>query len=145
MLKRKDFASWLQGTDALQNKNYPGSRLQLPQTGSGSIARIGKRLLAIFIDWTVALLISILIFQNNALVTLTIFALEQTLLVGTLGFSIGHRLVGIKVLALEGKPVGFIKAIIRASLICLVIPAMVWDMDQRGLHDKIAKTILVKK
>ena len=33
---------------------YPGERLGLPESGSGSLARIGRRVGALFIDWLVA-------------------------------------------------------------------------------------------
>ena len=31
----------------------------------------------------------------------------------------------------------------RTVLLFLVIPAVVWDRDGRGLHDKIAHTVIV--
>jgi uncharacterized RDD family membrane protein YckC len=34
---------------------------------------------------------------------------------------------------------------VRIGLILLVIPAVIWDADNRGLHDKAAKTILVRR
>jgi hypothetical protein len=30
------------------------------------------------------------------------------------------------------------------ALLCIVIPAVIWDADHRGLHDKIAGTVLVR-
>jgi hypothetical protein len=30
-------------------------------------------------------------------------------------------------------------------LLCLSVPALIWDRDQRGLHDKAAKTVLVRR
>jgi hypothetical protein len=32
----------------------------------------------------------------------------------------------------------------RTLLICLVIPAVITDMQSRGLHDRFAKTVVVK-
>ena len=34
--------------------DYPGQRLGLPETGSGSIARFGRRIAALLIDWFIA-------------------------------------------------------------------------------------------
>ena len=34
---------------------------------------------------------------------------------------------------------------IRAVLICLVIPAVVYDRDRRGLHDRAANTVVVRR
>ena len=49
-----------------------------------------------------------------------------------------------RVQALAGRPAGFARAAVRALLLCLVIPAVVFDPDQRGLHDRAAETILVR-
>jgi uncharacterized RDD family membrane protein YckC len=41
--------------------------------------------------------------------------------------------------------VGLLGGAIRAFLLCLVIPAVVYDRDRRGLHDKAAQTIVVRR
>ncbi len=99
---------------------------------------------ALAIDWALCSLISAAFFGYDGTATLGIFALEQMLLVGTLGYSIGHRVFGMQVQRLEGRPAGFGAAIVRALLICLVIPAVVFDEDQRGLHDRAVGTLLVR-
>jgi len=33
---------------------------------------------------------------------------------------------------------------LRTLLICLVIPAVIWDRDGRGLQDRAAGTVVVK-
>jgi uncharacterized RDD family membrane protein YckC len=33
---------------------------------------------------------------------------------------------------------------VRTVLLCLVIPAFIWDRDGRGLHDKAAGTVVVR-
>lgn len=116
----------------------------LPESGSGSIARAGRRILAIVIDWALALLISNFLFSGNSWATLAVFAAEQILLIGTLGYSIGHRAMGIRVVRLGGSPAGLLAALVRTLLLCLVIPAVIFDPDQRGLHDKAVKTVLVR-
>ena len=73
------------------------------------------------------------------------FAVEQLLLVGTLGYSIGHRLLGIQVRKLDGSAPGLLPAVVRTVLLCLVIPAAIFDADQRGLHDRAMGTILVRR
>lgn len=144
MIDRKDIGSWLTGPDTSGISKYPGARLGLPETGIGSIARAGRRILAIAIDWTVALLISNFAFGGNQWATLAVFAVEQILLIGTLGYSIGHRVAGIQVVKVGGGPAGPLAALVRTLLLCLVIPAVIFDPDQRGLHDKAMNTILVR-
>ncbi|MEO5778278.1 MULTISPECIES: RDD family protein [Arthrobacter] len=144
MVDRKDIGSWLSGPDTSGLSKYPGERLGLPESGPGSMARAGRRILAICIDWGFALLISNFAFGGNSWATLGVFAVEQILLIGTLGYSIGHRIAGIHVVSLRGGSAGPLAALVRSLLLCLVIPAVIFDPDQRGLHDKALNTILVR-
>lgn len=144
MVDRRDIGSWLTGPDTSGISKYPGERLGLPESGPGSIARAGRRIVAIVIDWTLALLISNFLFSGDSWATLAVFAAEQILLIGTLGYSIGHRTMGIHVVRLDGTPAGPLAALVRTLLLCLVIPAVIFDPDQRGVHDKAVKTVLVR-
>ena len=74
---------------------------------------------------------------------LAIFAVENVLLVGTLGFTLGMRVFGIRVAMLDGSRPPFQAVLIRTLLLCLAVPALIWDRDRRGLHDRAAKTIVV--
>ncbi len=144
MVDRRDIGSWLSGPDTSGISRYPGERLGLPESGSGSIARAGRRILAICIDWGLSLLISNFAFGGDEWATLAIFGIQQILLVGTLGYSIGHRVMGIHVVRLGGGPAGPLAGVVRAVLLCLVIPAVIFDPDHRGLHDKAMDTILIR-
>ncbi|CAN5506282.1 RDD family protein [Microbacterium sp.] len=124
-------------------QSHPGQRLGLPATGSGSIARPGRRIGALFIDYGAAYLISGF-FDWDALAILTIFALIQILFLPTLQGSPGHRILGMKLTRLDGSWVGLLRPIVRTALLIVVIPAVIWDADQRGLHDKAAGTVLVR-
>nr|WP_218847005.1 RDD family protein [Psychromicrobium silvestre] len=130
---------------------YPGERLGLPQSGPTSIARAGRRILALLIDWGLCSLISYFLFQGAALATLGIFLIEQVVLVGTLGYSIGHRVAGIQVVrqTQPGRPVfqpaGLLAGVVRGLLLCLLIPAVITDPDHRGLHDRAMNTVLVRR
>lgn len=144
MVERRDISSWLEGPPSRGEGHWPGQRLGRPRDGAGSIARPGRRIGALVIDWALCSLISAAFFGYDGMATLGIFALEQMLLVGTLGYSVGHRLFGMQVQHLAGKPAGLGAAIVRTLLICLVIPAVVFDEDQRGLHDRAVGTALVR-
>jgi uncharacterized RDD family membrane protein YckC len=144
VVDRRDISSWLEGPPSRGEGHWPGQRLGRPREGAGSIARPGRRIGALFIDWALCSLISAAFFGYDGMATLGIFALEQMLLVGTLGYSVGHRVFGMQVQRLEGKPAGLGAAVVRALLICLVIPAVVFDEDQRGIHDRAVGTVLVR-
>ncbi len=72
--------------------------------------------------------------------TLGLFAAEQFLFLVLLGGSIGHLLLRMRVVPLRGGYLGVWRPFVRTVLLCLFIPAVIWDADQRGLHDKIAGT-----
>jgi uncharacterized RDD family membrane protein YckC len=101
------------------------------------------------IDWGIALLISHAFFADDSWATLLIFGGMQLVLVGTLGYSFGHRILGLQVIRLGQKVkngyVGLYKAFLRSLLLCLVIPVSIWDADNRGLHDKAAGTVLIRR
>ncbi|HEV7741926.1 MAG TPA: RDD family protein [Pseudolysinimonas sp.] len=128
---------------------WPGERLGLPAEGPRSIARFGRRLGAIFIDWGIALLISLAFFrdgdwQPNSWATLAIFAVEQLVFLWTVNGSIGHLILRMRVVPLVPGRLGLWRPLVRTALLCLLIPALIWDRDQRGVHDRLAGTILVR-
>ena len=124
---------------------WAGQRLGLPQSGAGSLAKMPRRLLAICIDWAIALLISHAFFTDDSTATLGIFAVMQWIAVWALGASVGQLIAGLRVGSLTGKRLSPWQSLVRTGLICLVIPVAVWDADGRGLHDKAAKTVLVRR
>lgn len=123
---------------------YPGERLGFPETGRGSVARAGRRIAALAIDWACAVLISVAFFQYDPWATTAIFAVVQIVFIPTIGGSPGHRVLGMRVVRLGGGWVGLWRPIVRTVLLVLVIPAVIWDADQRGLHDKAAGTVLLR-
>lgn len=130
----------------LAPSKWPGERLGLPETGPGSVGRIGRRFAAIFIDWGLAALPAYLLIGGvyASWWNFLIYALIQIVFIPTIGGSIGHRLMGLRVVPIAGGWVGLWRPVVRTVLICLVIPVLVWDSDQRGFHDKIAGTVLIR-
>ena len=113
---------------------YPGNRLGLPEDGAGSVATWGRRLLALLIDWLIAGLIASVVMGRPMWA----------------GGSIGHRICDLRVLPVrDGKtftaPPGLLAGILRALLVSLLIPAVIFDRDRRGLHDLAARTIVVRR
>lgn len=130
-------------TEVSEN-TYPGERLGLPAEGPGSLARPGRRIAALAIDWACAVVVSIAFFSYDSFATLAVFAIVQLLFLPTLGGSPGHRLLGMRLQLVQGGWVGLWRPIVRTLLLVLVIPAVIWDADQRGLHDKAAGTVLLR-
>ncbi|WP_432565004.1 RDD family protein [Kineococcus sp. SYSU DK003] len=124
-----------------------GVRLGLPREGPGSVAGWGRRFLGLLVDWVVATVVAraFLSGLGRDLGPLLVFFLMHVLLVSTIGMSIGHAVTGIAVRRLDGRPVGFALGAARAILLTLVIPAVVYDHDRRGLHDKAAQVVVVRR
>jgi uncharacterized RDD family membrane protein YckC len=126
----------------------------MPRAGAGSIGRFGRRLAAALIDWALCTLIAYALFDvplpftevagSRSYVVLGVFAVENLLLVGTLGYTLGHRLLGLQVRALDGGAARPLQVAVRTVLLCLFLPAMFWDRDARGFHDKAAATLIVR-
>lgn len=121
----------------------------MPATGSGSLARFGRRFAALAIDWFLSSLIAIGTLGYrlgsggaSSFAPLVVFVVMNVILVGTVGSTIGHRLLGLQVVRVGGGYAGPFPALVRAVLLSLAIPALIWDRDQRGLHDKAAGTVL---
>lgn len=140
-------------TDAVNT--YPGERLGLPTSGPGSIARAGRRIGALLIDYLAATIIAtaFLGFDQFALPSeaglsqfapMAVFALLQIVFIPTAGGSPGHRILGMRVVRMDGSWIGLGRPIVRTLLLIVVIPAVIWDADQRGLHDKVIGTILIR-
>ncbi|MCD7437502.1 RDD family protein [Streptomyces lincolnensis] len=154
MDKREAIGSWLSGPRAAAENagvdfGYRGEQLGLPEEGPGSIARPGRRLGALVVDWGLCLLIAyglIADSYNEAAqiwAPLVLFVLI-VLTVGTLGFTPGKRLFGLRVIALDTGRVNPLRALIRTVLLFLAVPALIWDRDGRGLHDRLARTVEVR-
>ncbi len=149
MPSRRELGSWLEprlpasGAPAA----YPGERLGRPADGPRSLGSFGRRLVALVVDWVVALLIAGWLLRSAGLGQfgpLLVLLVENVVLVGTAGATIGHRLLGLRVETVDGKAPGPVKALVRSVLLCLAIPPLVWDADQRGLHDRWAGTLVAR-
>lgn len=122
--------------------SWPASR---PAGARSQIGRdFGRRLLAFAVDVVVCDLIALLFFPQVAYWNALVFFVEVYLLTALIGASAGHRICGLYVARLDGRPVGFLWAFVRTILLCLLIPALIWDRDSRGMHDRAANTVLLR-
>ncbi|MFC3576472.1 RDD family protein [Streptomyces yaanensis] len=154
MDNRQAIGSWLSGPraameDAGADLGYRGQQLGLPEQGPGSIARPGRRLGALAVDWGLCLLIAYgLITDGYGQATgnwaLLIFFVLGVLTVGTVGSTPGKRLFGLRVVSVDTGRVAPLRALARTSLLCLALPPLIWDRDGRGLHDRVAKTVEIR-
>jgi uncharacterized RDD family membrane protein YckC len=112
---------------------------------------VGKRILALVIDWVSAILVAQLVSgdqgygtSRNSLITLIIFGLQIWVFTWFIGSSFGQKIVGLRIETLIHTKPSVWQSLIRTLLILLVFPAFLTDQDGRGFHDRIAKTRIVK-
>jgi uncharacterized RDD family membrane protein YckC len=139
---------------AARGEFYPGQDFGLPEFGRGSVAGWSRRFGALLIDWIACSVIALAfyhprtghatdVFIEPRLWTPVVFGVEDFLLTALTGFTIGKRLLGVRVVRLDGRPVG-LRALPRTVLLLLVVPALMMDRDLRGLQDKAAGTVVVR-
>jgi uncharacterized RDD family membrane protein YckC len=122
-----------------------------------SVAPMGKRLIALVVDWVLCELVATLITGHNLangtkdptyfstqLWTLGLFALEVWVFTAISGLTIGKRLLSIRVIRTNGSRPGFAWSLLRTILLLCVVPPLLSDRDLRGLHDRAADTIVVR-
>jgi len=132
---------------------YAGQRLGLPQEGPGSVAGWGRRFLALFLDWLASLLVAGAIAGRGvtsahgwrAWLPLLVFLVESAFLVVLVGGSFGQLITRVAVVRRTGRPVSLLRALLRSALVCLVVPPLVFNRDQRGLHDLAADTVTLRR
>ncbi len=110
-----------------------------------------RRLLALFVDWFACYAIVALLmggFDEVAgngdanLWILGLFVLESTVFVTLVGGSFGHLMTRLRVSRLNGARVAPLQSLVRAVLVALVIPPLVFRPDGRGLHDIAAGSVV---
>ena len=142
-----------ESTERSAGQQYPGERLGLPRSGPGSVAGWGRRFLALALDWVASMLVAAL-FIGTAVwsgrgieqwLTMLVFLVETSVLTPLVGGSFGQAATRVAVVRLNGRPVSLLVALLRTVLICLVVPPLIFNRDQRGLHDLTAGTVTLKR
>ncbi|MFC1412957.1 RDD family protein [Streptacidiphilus sp. N1-12] len=151
---RDALGSWIEGPQvgaapAEGDPRYRGERLGLPEEGTGSMAPTGRRLVALVIDWWLCAMVSYGLITHGNLVrandwTLFVFFVLSVLTVGTIGSTPGKRLLGMRVVRVDGSRATMGQVALRTFLMMLAIPAVIWDRDGRGMHDRLVGTVEVR-
>jgi len=132
---------------------HPGEALGLPQTGPGSLATIGRRMVALLIDWLISyglaalgLAFGVVPQRSLATAVLVIWLVLGMVAVRLFGSTPGQLALGLGVAAVDGRvPVGVVRLAVRGLLVALVVPALFTDYDGRGLHDRLTGTAVVRR
>lgn len=152
----REIGSWLSGPEPVQpgeDTGYPGQRLGLPESGSRSLARMGRRFAALIIDWLIgyglaglALTVGIVNTSMLSTAVLAIWFLLGVISLRLFGFTPGQYALGLMVIPVDNRlHVGTGRAIVRGLLIALVVPPLFTDADGRGLQDRLTATAVVRR
>ena len=133
---------------AVQTNEYRGQRLGLPSTGPGSLGATGRRLAALAVDWAISyglayLMVGKKLLADGQFAALSLLAVCYLVGLAINGATFGMAIFGLRVRMLDGGKPTFFAIVMRTVLLFLVIPPVVWDQDGRGLHDLLAKTLIV--
>ena len=127
---------------------YRGQRLGLPEEGAGSMASSGRRLLALLVDWWLCVIVSYGLITRDLVKAddwaLFVFFVLSVLTVGTIGSTPGKRLLGLRVVRADGSRATLGQVAVRTFLMMLAVPAVIWDRDGRGMHDRLVGTVEVR-
>ncbi|WP_073497488.1 RDD family protein [Actinacidiphila paucisporea] len=154
MDNREVIGSWLSGPRAAAEQmgadfGYRGERLGLPKDGPGSLASVGRRIAALFVDWVLSVLIAYGLIAHRNLHqannwALVVFAVVSVIGLGLVGSTPGKLIMRIRVVQVDGNRLSPLGALLRTLLLVLVVPAVVFDRDTRGLHDRAVKSVQVR-
>ncbi len=135
---------------------YRGQRLGLPESGSGSLSTTGVRLGAFVVDAVASGLVAALFVQglrhggdasNHLPGSWSLIPLAVDYLAGLMltGRTLGMYLFGLRVVRVDQPvPIGVTRAVLRSLLLFILVPAVIWDRDGRGLHDRLTDTAVVR-
>jgi uncharacterized RDD family membrane protein YckC len=107
----------------------------------------GQRLIALFIDWILCLLVASLYASpyQASWPPVVLLVLVNTVFLGLFGQTPGMRLARIRCVSYaDGGAIGLLHGFYRAVLLALLIPALIADDEGRGLHDRAAGSIVVR-
>jgi uncharacterized RDD family membrane protein YckC len=135
-------------------QSYRGEKIGLPQSGPGSLPTTGPRFMAFVVDAIAASLVAALFVHHHgssfadklpgswSLIPLAIDYLGGSLVAGR---TLGMYLFGLRLVRVDRDvPVDPGRLVIRTVLLFLLVPAVIFDRDGRGLHDRLTETAVVR-
>ena len=146
-------------TPQTDSQAYRGQRLGLPRSGPASLAGVGARIGAFVVDAIASTFVAALFVAAShhggpehhdfadrlpGYWSLIPFALDYVVGMLVAGRTLGMYLFGLRIIRVDrDQAVNPWRAVVRTILLMLLIPAVVFDRDGRGLHDRYSDTAVV--
>lgn len=113
---------------------------------------LGRRLAAITLDWLACYAIVAALSggigqmgPRQSPIILALFFMEVWVLTSLTGASLGQKIFGLRVVRFsDGASVSPMQALIRTLFLVLVVTAVTYDENGRGIHERISGTVLVR-
>jgi uncharacterized RDD family membrane protein YckC len=109
-------------------------------------ASLLRRFGALLVDWIACLLITGT-FANPRIepwAPVAILIAEYAFFIGLFGQTPGMWVAKIRCVSVDDlQPVGIPRALLRGVLLALFVPALIMDQDRRGVHDRLANTVVI--
>jgi uncharacterized RDD family membrane protein YckC len=136
---------------------FRGQAIGLPESGSGALATTGVRLGAFVVDALASTLVAALFvhphgahqhWSDHLPGSWSLIPLAVDYLVGCLvaGRTLGMYLFGLRLTRVDSPStrLGAGQVLLRTFLLFLFVPAVVFDRDGRGMHDRFTDTAVVR-
>lgn len=146
--------SWMMGPRAALPRSvdgsedlYRGERLGLPADGPGSLASTGRRAAAMVLDVLSAASVAALFTAPAAPRnwSLLVWIVVGVVSVALFSFTPGQAAMGVRVVRVDARAsVGLVRALTRVAMVFLIVPAVVTDLDGRGVQDRATGTAVVR-
>ena len=110
----------------------------------------GRRMLGVLIDWLMSYAVAIGFFvefgePSMGAVVFLIFTAQYLLFAALGGATPGHRVVGLKIVRFsDGAMPTPLQALIRTGLLVLIVTAITFDHNGRGINERLSNTVLVR-
>ena len=112
------------------------------------LANFGRRFAALLIDWAICLAVAAFYADPRAVAwpPVLVLIVINTIFIGLFGRTPGMALAGVRCISVrDGGAIGLGRALLRAVLLALLIPAVIMDASRRGWHDRAAGSVVIEK
>jgi uncharacterized RDD family membrane protein YckC len=136
---------------------FRGQSIGMPEAGPGSLTTTGPRLAAFVVDALASTLVAALFvrahgssqrWSDNLPGSWSLVPLAVDYLFGCAiaGRTLGMYLFGLRLARVDqpSAAVGGRRVLLRTFLLFLFVPAVVFDRDGRGMHDRFTDTAVVR-
>ena len=110
----------------------------------------GRRMLGVLIDWLMSYAIAIGFFvefgeSSMGAVVFLVFTAQYLIFAALGGATPGHRIMGLKIVRFsDGHMPTPIQALMRTGLLVIILTAITFDQNGRGINERLSNTVLVK-